>query len=215
MNDTSNELTPVPVAADILDRYVGTYRFHGSAVMKVRREGDHLAIQLTGQGWLEVFPKSETVFFARAVEATETFTIDEHGQVTALIHHQNGRDNTLPRIDAAEEERLATTLAVKVKSQLATPGTEAALRRNIEGLQSGNPVYAEMSPGLEEATREQLLDLQDDLNSIGAIKAIRFMGVGNQGWDIYQVTHDAGSSTWRIHLADDGIIDGLLVQTGP
>jgi hypothetical protein len=82
-------------------------------------------------------------------------------------------------------------------------------------LQSGNPLYAEMSTGLQEATREQLPRIKEDLDRIGPVENVRFVGVGNQGWDIYQVTHDSGSSTWRIHLADNGIIDGLLVQVGP
>lgn len=57
--------------------------------------------------------------------------------------------------------------------------------------------------------------LKEDMNRLGPVESVRFVGVGNQGWDIYQVIHDSGSSTWRIHLADNGIIDGLLVQAGP
>ena len=215
MNEASSEHTQVPVAAEILDRYVGTYKFTGTAVMKVRREGDHLALQLTGQGWVEEYPMSNTEFFAKVVKATQTFVVDDQGHVTALIHHQNGRDITMPRIDSAEAEKMEATLAAKVKSQTATPGSESALRRNIDGLQSGNPLYAEMSTGLQEATREQLPRIKEDLDRIGPVENVRFVGVGNQGWDIYQVTHDSGSSTWRIHLADNGIIDGLLVQVGP
>ena len=98
---------------------------------------------------------------------------------------------------------------------MATPGSDAALRRHIDGLQVGNPIYSEMSPDLQQAPREQLPRLKEDLNRIGPVESVRFVGVGNQGWDIYQVTHDSGSSTWRIHLAGNGVIDGLLVQVGP
>ena len=82
-------------------------------------------------------------------------------------------------------------------------------------MQSGNPIYSEMSPELQRATREQLPDLKEGLNELGPIKGIKFIGVGNQGWDIYQVTHESGSTTWRIHLAQNGIIDGVIVQGGP
>ena len=215
MNDASNEHTQVPVSAEILDRYVGTYKYTDTSVMTIRREGDHLATLLTGQGWVEEFPMSSTKFFMKVVKATQTFVVDDQGRVTALIHHQNDRDTTMPRIDPAEAERIEATIAAKVKSQIATPGSEAALRRNIEGLQSGNPVYSEMGPDLKEATREQLPRLKEDMNRLGPVESVRFVGVGNQGWDIYQVTHDLGSSTWRIHLADNGVIDGLLVQVGP
>ena len=215
MNNASNEHTQVPIAAEVLDRYVGTYKASETTVLKFRREGDHLMSQRTGQGWIGKYPMSNTKFFAKVVEATDTFVVDDSGHVTALIHYQNGREATYPRIDAAEGERIEAILAAKVKSQIATPGTEDALRRNIEGLQSGHPIYSEMSPDLQEATRKQLPDLKEGLNQLGHVKNVQFVGVGNQGWDIYQVTHDSGSSTWRIHVADNGIIDGMLVQSGP
>ena len=216
MNDNSNEHTQVPVAAEILDRYVGVYKDSStSTLLRFRREGDHLASQRTGQGWLEKYPMSNTKFFAKLVEATDTFMVDDQGHVTGLVHHQNGSDTTLPRIDAVEAEKFEAILAAKVKSQLATPGSEAALRQNIEGLQSGSPTYSAMSPDLQEATRAQLPRLKDDMNRLGPVERIQFVGVGNMGWDIYQVTHVSGSSTWRIHLADNGIVDGLLVQAGP
>jgi bla regulator protein BlaR1 len=215
MNDASNEHTQVPVSAEILDRYVGTYKASDTSVMKVRREGDHLATQRTGQGWIEKFPMTDTEFFAKTVKVIQMFVVDDQGHVTATTVHQNGQEQTLPRIPAAEGERIEASLAAKVKSQTATPGTEAALRRNIAGLQSGNPIYSEMSPELQRATREQLPDLKEGLNELGPIKGIKFIGVGNQGWDIYQVTHESGSTTWRIHLAQNGIIDGVIVQGGP
>ncbi|CAN7762495.1 M56 family metallopeptidase [Caballeronia sp. LjRoot34] len=215
MNDASNEYTQVQIAAEVLDRYVGTYKASETTVLKFRREDDHLMSQRTGQGWIGKYPMSDTKFFAKVVEATDTFVVDDSGHVTALIHYQNGREATYPRIDTAQGERIEAILAAKVKSQIATPGTENALRRNIEGLQSGNPIYSEMSPVLQEATRKQLPDLKEGLKRLGPVKSVQFVGVGNQGWDIYQVTHDSGSSTWRIHIADNGIIDGVLVQSGP
>ncbi|WP_367190388.1 hypothetical protein [Burkholderia sp. Ed8] len=162
-----------------------------------------------------LFELASKEFFSKSVKATQTFQVDDQGHVTALLHHQNGRDFTLPRIDSVDAAAIAATVAAKVKSQVATSGSEAALHRNIDGLQSGNPIYSDMSPDLQEATREQMPRLKEDMNRIGAIESVRFVGVGNQGWDIYQVTHELGSSTWRIHLADNGIIDGLLVQVGP
>jgi hypothetical protein len=215
MNEASNEHIQVPVSAEILDRYVGTYKASDTSVMKVRREGDHLATQRTGQGWIEKFPMTDTEFFAKTVKVTQRFVVDDQGYVTSTTVHQNGKEQTLPRIPTAEGERIEATVAAKVKSQIATSGTDAALRRNIEGLQSGNPIYSEMSPDLQEATRKQLPDLKESLNRMGPVESVQFVGVGNQGWDIYQVTHESGSTIWRIHLAQNGIIDGLLLQSGP
>jgi bla regulator protein blaR1 len=215
MNDSSNEHTQVPVPAEILDRYVGTYKASDSVLMKVRREGDHLASQLTGQIWIEQFPMSETEFFMKMVKATQTFVLNDQRQVTALINHQNGHDTTMLRVGPAEAEKIEAVLAAKVKSQTATPGSEAMLRKLIDGTMSGSPNYSEMSPELQDATREQLPRIEEGLNQAGAIESVRFVGVGNQGWDIYQVTHESGSSTWRIHLSSAGIIDGALVSMGP
>jgi bla regulator protein BlaR1 len=47
------------------------------------------------------------------------------------------------------------------------------------------------------------------------VGAVQFIGVGNQGWDVYQARHESGMSIWRIHLAANGIIDGALVTSGP
>ena len=182
MNDASNEHTQVPVSAEVLDRYVGTYKASETTLLKFRREDDHLMSQRTGQAWIGKYPMSDTKFFAKVVKATDTFVVDDSGHVTALIHQQNGREATYPRIDIAEGERIEAILAAKVKSQVATPGTEAALRRHIEGLRSGNPVYAEESPDLQQATREQLPDLKEGLNRLGPVKSVKFVGVGNQGW---------------------------------
>jgi hypothetical protein len=158
---------------------------------------------------------TDTEFFAKTVKVTQRFVVDDQGYVTSTTVHQNGKEQTLPRIPTAEGERIEATVAAKVKSQIATSGTDAALRRNIEGLQSGNPIYSEMSPDLQEATRKQLPDLKESLNRMGPVESVQFVGVGNQGWDIYQVTHESGPTIWRIHLAQNGIIDGLLVQSGP
>ncbi|MCY0389965.1 M56 family metallopeptidase [Robbsia sp. Bb-Pol-6] len=216
MSEVSHRYTEVSVPVEILDRYVGAYRTSDTEAMKVRREGGHLATQRTGQiGWFEKFPTSDTKFFGKVVNVTETFVVDDHGQVTALIHNQNGLDVTYPRIDVAEADRMAAVLVAQIKKQTANPASEAALRKLIDGLMSGNPNYSEMSPGLQAATRKQLPKLRDGLNQAGAVENIRFVGVGNQGWDIYQVTQASGSSSWRIYLNDQGIIDGALVNMGP
>ncbi|WP_367190322.1 hypothetical protein [Burkholderia sp. Ed8] len=76
MNDASKEHTQVPVSAQILGRYVGTYKFTGTAVMTVRLEGDHLATQLTGQGWVDFFPMSDKRPVQKDPEGAVNFTGD-------------------------------------------------------------------------------------------------------------------------------------------
>ena len=47
-------------------------------------------MQGTGQPKAEVFPESETNFFAKVVDAQLTFVKDASGKVTHLVLHQNG-----------------------------------------------------------------------------------------------------------------------------
>jgi hypothetical protein len=72
-----------------------------------------------------------------------------------------------------------------------------------------------MSPELAKATREQLPQLEAGMKQLGAVQSVEFRGVGNQGWDAYDVRQEHGLSRWKISLGADGIIAGALVSKGP
>ncbi len=63
------------------------------------REGDRLFVQATGQPRFEVFPESETEFFLEAVDARITFVTGSGGRAEALVLHQGGREQRMPRVD--------------------------------------------------------------------------------------------------------------------
>jgi thiol-disulfide isomerase/thioredoxin len=96
-------------------------------------------------------------------------------------------------------------------NQTPAPGSEAALRRLITGIVSGQPNYDEMNP----TTRQQLLQLQAGIAARGAVQSVEFKGVSNTGGDRYDVKQEYGSSQWEIALGTTGIITGALVTTGP
>ena len=129
--------------------------------------------------------------------------------------HQNGANITAPRIDSAVAQQIAAATTAKIQSQTATPGSEAALRRLIAGISTGKPNFAEMSPALADTARQQLPQLEAAMVHLGAVQSVEFPGVGNQGWDMYDVKQEHGSSQWRIALGADGIITGALVTSGP
>jgi bla regulator protein BlaR1 len=216
-NATTSSAGPVAMVLDsvMLDRYTGDYQLAPSAVLAVTRDGDQLFAQLTGQPKAEIFAQSENEFFYKIVKAQISFESDAQGRVTALVLHQNGANIRAPRIDTAVAQQIAATATAKIQSQTATPGSEAALRRLMEGIRTGKPNFAEMSPALANATRQQLPQLEAALTHLGAVQLIKFRGVGNQGWDIYDVKQEHGSSQWRIALGADGIITGALVSAGP
>ena len=63
------------------------------------REGDRLMSQATGQGKFELFPESETTFFATITQLAVTFVKDAEGKVTHFLLNQGGRVQTAKRIE--------------------------------------------------------------------------------------------------------------------
>ncbi len=93
------EAVPMPVvreeihvAHDILQSYVGTYELTPTFSITFTLDGDQLVSEATGQGKLPVYPQSDTLFFAKAVDAQVEFFKDDKGKVAYLVLHQNGHD---------------------------------------------------------------------------------------------------------------------------
>ena len=201
-----------------LDAYVGAYRDSGM-VFTVTREGDQLSVQLTGQPKFPVFPQSERKFFLKVVDAQIAFDVDAEGRATQLTLHQNGTDHVAKRIDDAEAKRLAdeasaraAEAAKRFKDQKPAEGSEAALRRTIEGLRSGQPEYSTMTPEFADVTRQQLPNLKAAVAQLGAVQSVTFKGVGPGGADIYEVKFENGLAELRIGMTTDGKIAGILFR---
>jgi CubicO group peptidase (beta-lactamase class C family) len=86
------------VSAEAKDAVVGRYDY-GGAVLTVTREGDRLYAQLTRQPKFEIFPKTESTFFWKVVEAEVTFVKDDKGKVVKAIHKQGGQTIDAPRLE--------------------------------------------------------------------------------------------------------------------
>jgi CubicO group peptidase (beta-lactamase class C family) len=87
----------IALPADRLDRLAGRYRLAPGVFLTVRRAGDGLTAQVTGQGALPIFAASPTLFFWKAVDAELTFELDSSGRATGIVLHQNGHDMPGPR----------------------------------------------------------------------------------------------------------------------
>jgi hypothetical protein len=183
-------------------------------VLTITRNGQQLNAQLTGQPALPIYPRSNTEFFYKDVNAQISFITQADGQTASLILHQGGANLPMKRIDAAAAQRIASFTAERLKSQSENPGSEAALRRLIDGLIAGHPNYDEMSPVLAEATRRQLPKLQSSLAQLGAVQSVQFLGVGPQGEDVFIVKHEHGAMHWQIALDAKGTISTALVRSG-
>ncbi|WP_421796171.1 serine hydrolase [Haliscomenobacter sp.] len=79
-----------PVEESVLESYVGVYELAPNFTITITRIGNKLFGQATGQGQFELFPKSETEFFLKVVEARVTFSVKE-GKVESMTLFQGGQ----------------------------------------------------------------------------------------------------------------------------
>jgi hypothetical protein len=205
----------IAVDPKILQQYVGAYKADSDAVFKVTLSGDQLNAKLATQPSFPIFPESETQFFYKVVDAQLTFVKNAQGQTTTVILHQNGLTIPMARISDAAATEISQRLLQKVKDQTATPGTQAALRHYIDGLISGHPDYATMSPQLAELTRQQLDRAHTMMVGLGPVKSFKFLGVNPNGGDVYDVQQAGGVTHWTIATDADGKIIGCGVTAGP
>ncbi len=202
------------VAADpkTFDRYVGIYQLSPAATLTMTRDGDQLLVQLTGQQKIPMYPEGEGEFFLKVVDAQLSFASDNDGKVTQATLHQNGRDQVAKRVDAAQAAAAQAAVAKRFKDQTAAPGSEAALRRDIEELRAGKPSYELMSPALATVTRRQLPQLTETITRLGAIESVTFKGVGPGGADIFEIKFEHGSTEWRITMDSEQKIAGVAFR---
>jgi CubicO group peptidase (beta-lactamase class C family) len=199
-----------------LARYVGAYQMANGANMLITLEGNQLFSKLGNQQPIPIFPESRTMFFPKVVNAELEFTKDDdRGRPTELILHQNGRDMAMKRLDDAQAKALtdaAAALAKRIKDQTAAPGGEVALRKMIEDLRAGKPDYDSMSPGLADATRQQLPQIQPQIVKLGALRSATFKGVGPGGADIYVLQFETGALEYRVAFGATGKIEGAFFR---
>ncbi len=94
----------------LYDNYTGRYDYGLAGVMTVRREGDRLFAQLTGQPKFEIFPKSPTQFFWKVVEAQVTFVTNAEGKVVEALHEQGGNEIKAAKLPDMPEAELESTV---------------------------------------------------------------------------------------------------------
>jgi CubicO group peptidase (beta-lactamase class C family) len=86
------------VEPKIFEQYVGEYQLGPGFILTIRTRDNRIFTQATGQPEAEIFPKSETEYFLKVVDAQITFIKDENGKVTSLILHQGGQDMPAEKI---------------------------------------------------------------------------------------------------------------------
>ncbi len=88
----------VPVAASILDAYVGRYEYAPGLVDTVTREGARLFVQSTGLEKEALEAEDASTFFAPGQGWRVSFVRDGEGTVRSLKFRQNGQDLVARRL---------------------------------------------------------------------------------------------------------------------
>jgi CubicO group peptidase (beta-lactamase class C family) len=210
------ERKEITLDTKVLNRYVGAYQMAQGPAMLITLKDNQLSEKLGNQPALPIFPQSESTFFLKVVDAQIEFPKEESGEhASQLTLHQNGRDIVAKRVDEIEAKRLAdgaAAAAKRFKDQTAAPGSEAALRKLVEGFRVGNPDYDLMSSNFAAITRQQLAQLQTTISDLGAVQSMSFKGVGPGGADIYEVKFEKGVLECRIALGVDGKVEGAGIR---
>lgn len=84
--------TQIKLSPAVLARYVGAFQITPQFILSFALEGDELTTQATNQPKLPIYPESNTKFFLKVVDAEVEFFLDEKGQVSYLVLHQNGQE---------------------------------------------------------------------------------------------------------------------------
>ncbi len=206
------ERVAIKLPAATLDKYAGTYKLNEQTFIDVKREGESLMAKITGQPSFELFAERDGYFFWKVVDAQLEFSNDGTGSATL---HQWGKDMPLTKVDAGAAAQAQAALDARIASNTAAPGSEAALRHYLDSVAASKIDYDRMESMLADVTHQQETQIKAFAGQLGKVQSIRFVGVGKQGWDIYDVTFDNGSLQYRIMLADSGKIAGMMAMALP
>ena len=90
----------IPLAAEIFDRYVGSYRVNSKVTFVFMREGARMFTQMNNAGpKFELLAESEKDFFLKTDDAQITFEVDGKGRGVVAIIHQGGHVSKGKRVD--------------------------------------------------------------------------------------------------------------------
>jgi DNA-binding transcriptional MerR regulator len=207
---TDNDHAMVTVDAATLERYAGHYQLSENSIINITTDGTRLYSRPLGWEPYELTPQSPTEYYSAKANATLTFMPDENGNITSLTFHSGDFTMTAMRIDSTLAQSIRHTLTERIQNQTPVPGSEAALRRMLDGIACNQPNYNEMNAAFASLMRKALPQFHAGAIYLGSIQSIEFKGVGNRGWDVYEVKRERGTSRWRIAYESSGIITGAM-----
>ena len=89
----------VVVSPETMESYVGNFQLAPTFFIEVTTEDGHLFAQATGQQRFELFPKSETEYYLKVVDAQVVFDVSADGAANSLTLFQGGQEMPGKRVD--------------------------------------------------------------------------------------------------------------------
>jgi hypothetical protein len=126
----------------------------------------------------------------------------------ALIERNHAAVAEAQEVQKLYQERVAA-------GQTATPGSENALRKYIEGIASGMPDYDAMTPEWARTAKQTLAFAQRAAAAAGPIQSVEFGGIDPDGRNIYVVHQANGITNARIGLDADGKVNFAMLRPAP
>jgi peptidase S41-like protein len=96
--------------------------------------------------------------------------------------------------------------------KIANPLSETTLRRVVAELARGEPNYDLMTPGMGDVTRQQLPQLQQLMQSMGALESVTFAEVDVQGGDAFDVKFANGALRFSVVVNAEGKMAGAGIR---
>jgi len=177
----------------------------------VRRDGERLWLQETGQGATQVLAEGTDAFSFRG-DHLVIFLRDEQAKVSrVLLQSAVFGARLAARVDAAVAQAVEADFARRLakvsdrfREQVPAAGSKEMILSGIEGLRRGTPDYDRMSALLAAKIHRYLAEMQATFVALGAVESIFFRGVGPGGYDIYGVKFENGSAEFRLMIEPDG-----------
>lgn len=172
------ERTAIKVDPKVFDGLTGRYELTPGFVLTIRREGDELYAQATGQGRFELFAESQKVYFAKVTPLQITFDTDAAGKATSLTLRQGGMDRVAKRIGDPEAPPKEVVVAPEILerytgSYQVTPSMVLVVTREGGRLftQATGQGKVEVFPTSEKEFFLKVVDAQLTFQADGAGKA--------------------------------------------
>lgn len=205
------ELPAAAAELALLDQYVGWYRLAPNRVLTVRRDGDRLWLQETGQGATQMLVEGADAF-SFGGDHLVIFLRDEHSKVSrVLLQSAVFGARLATRVDAAVAQAVEADFARRLakvsdrfREQVPAAGGKEMILRGIEDLRRGTPDYDRMSAPLAAKAHRLLDEMRTTFQALGAVESIFFRGVGPGGYDIYGAKFENGSAEIRLLIEPDG-----------